>query len=118
MNWKIYYSDGTTFSSSDGTPQRAPGLGVLVIVMASKDHGWQTQAGNDFYVWDCRGGEVRWWGVDRFGLDEYLFMHPGQKVALAGRTTSADHFSKIYEQACVDPDFPGKTSFSNKEHHP
>lgn len=115
MNWKIYYSDDSTFSSYDGSPWSAPGLDVQVIVMSDKDHGWMTQASTDYYVWDCRGGVTRWWGVDMFGLWEYLFVEPGYKCALAGRTTTSERFNEIFKRASEDPDFPVKTSFANKE---
>lgn len=116
--WKIYYGDSSTFSSSDGTPQRAPGLDVQVIVIADKDHGWRTQAKDEYYVWDCRGGETRWWGVDLFALWEYLFTQSGYKVALAGKRTSSKRFNEIFKLAMDDPDFPKKTSFASTEHQP
>ena len=115
MNWKIYYGDGSTFGYRDGSPWRAPGLDVQVIVMDSKDHGWMTQAGCDYYVWDCRAGETRWWGVDKFGLWEYLFITTGHKRVLAGKTTTSERFSEIFKRASEDPDFPNKTSYANKE---
>ena len=118
MKWKIYYGDGTTFGSQDGLPQDAPGLDVQVIVMESKNHGWMTQAGDHYYIWDCRGGETRWWGVDRFGLDEYLFYSSGFKVAKSGRKLSTEQFSKIFRRASNDPDFPAKTSFALRERKP
>ena len=115
MKWKIYYGDMSTYSSQDGTPQRAPGLDVQVIIMEHKDHGWFSQAGDDYYVWECRGGKTRWWGVDKFGLWEYLFCSLGYKVAKAGKKTTADEFSAIMKRAMNDPDFPQKTTFANKE---
>ena len=118
MKWTIYYGDFSTFSNQDGTPWSAPGLDVQVIVIESEDHGWMTQAGDDYYVWDCRGGETRWWGVDRAALDEYLFYYPGHKCALMGRMTSSKEFDKIFERAMNDPYFPKKTSFANKERKP
>jgi len=113
--WKIYYGDGSTFSSREGTPWRAPGVDVQVIVMNDDNHGWRTQAGDDYYVWDCRGGETRWWGVDKFGLWEYLFIQTGYKRALAGKTTTSERFSEIFKRASEDPDFPKKTSYASKE---
>lgn len=118
INWKIYYENDLMFSSLDGSPWLAPGLGVQVIVMIDREHGWRTQAGDDYYVWDCRGDETRWWGVDQFGLWEYLFTQPGHKCALAGRTTTGDQFNEIFERASNDPDFPQKTAFDSKERKP
>ena len=117
MNWKIWYIDGSTFSSQEGTPQKAPGLGVIVIVVESDDHGWRSVI-NDYYIWDCRGGYTGWWGVDRAALEEYLFYYTGYKVALMGRMTSNTEFDQIFERAMNDPDFPKKTTFANKERKP
>ena len=118
MNWKIYYGDGSTFSSQDGSPWIVPARDVQVIVMIDKDHGWRTQAGSDYYVWDGRDGETRWWGLkDDFALYDYL-IDPGYKRVLFGRTITSDQFSKIFKQATEDPDFPQKTAFANKERKP
>lgn len=114
MEWKVYYGDGSTFSSRDGTPQRAPGLDVQMIVVSSHDHGWRSVTG-DYYVWDYRGGKTRWWGVDLFGLWEYLFTQSGYKCVLAGKMTSNKQFDKISRDAMKDPDFQKKTTFANKE---
>jgi len=115
VNWKIYYGDDSTFSDQDGSPWCAPARNVQVIVMSDKDHGWRTQAGDDYYVWDCRDGETRWWGLkDRFGLYDYL-IEPGYKRVLFGRTITSDRFSVIFKRASNDPDFPKKTAFANKE---
>ena len=118
MNWKVYYSDGTTFSSQEGTPWIVPGLDVQVIVMEDKDHGWMIQAHDDYYIWDDRGSGARWWGVDRFGMWEYLFIEPGHKRVLAGRRMSRDQFSEIYKRAGNDPDFPKKTASAYGEPQP
>ncbi|MHA2266120.1 MAG: hypothetical protein ACXAEN_27310 [Candidatus Thorarchaeota archaeon] len=116
--WKIYYSDGSTFSDQDGTPWRAPGLDVQVIVLEDEQNGWMIQAHDDYYIWDDRGDGARWWGVDRAALDEYLFYYPGHKCALMGRRISSKEFDKIYERASNDPDFPKKTAFAYGEPQP
>ena len=117
MNWRIYYSDGSTFSDQDGTPWIAPARDVQVIVMESKEHGWQTQALTDYYVWDVRSNEARWWGVDLFGLYDYL-IEPGHKRVLFGRTIGKQEFNEIFKRASEDVDFASKTSFANQEHKP
>jgi len=118
VKWKIYYGNGSTFSDQDGTPWGAPGLDVQVIVMADKNHGWRTQAGDDYYVWDNRGEETRWWGVDIFGLFEYLFTQPGHKCALAGKRITSKEFDAIFKRASEDTDFPHKTAFAHQERKP
>lgn len=117
MNWKIYYSDGSTFSDQDGTPWIAPARDVQVIVIDDRDHGWMTQAGDDYYVWDDRGDGARWWGVDNFGMYDYL-IDPGYKRVLTGRRIPRDQFNEIFKRASNDPDFPTKTAFANQERQP
>ena len=117
MKWKIYYGDRSTFSDQDGSPWVAPARDVQVIVISDPNHGWRTQAGFDYYVWDCRAGETRWWGVDQFGFYDYL-IEPGVKRVLFGRTTTSKGFSEIFKLASNDPDFPDKTAFANKERKP
>lgn len=114
LDWKIYYSDGNIFSSTEGTPWVAPPRDVQVIVILDKDHGWRTQAQTDYYVWDNRGGGYTWWGVDIFGLFDYL-LDPGFRRVLFGRTIASDEFDKIYKRASNDVDFPKKTSSNCKE---
>lgn len=118
MGWKIYYGDGTTYSSNQGGPDEAPARNVQVIVLSDKYHGWYTQAKSDYYVWDERGeGEMRWWGVDIFGLYDYM-IEPGWKRVLYGRTLTSDRFQEIFKMAMQDEEFPKKTAFDPAERRP
>lgn len=114
LTWKIYYGDDRTCSSLDGAVEDTPVRDVQVIILIDQDHGWTTQAGTDYYVWDDRGNGSRWWGVDYPGYIDYL-IEPGWKKVLLGRTISSNRFNEIYKRASEDPDFPKKTSFSNRE---
>jgi hypothetical protein len=63
MQWCIYYDNGSTFSDLDGTPEDAPGLGVVCIACRSSkctQHKW------DWYYWHAEYGQ--WWGSDIHGL--------------------------------------------------
>ena len=114
MKYRIYYSDGSTYSDQDGAPEDAPARDVQVIVMEDKYHGWFTQALHDYYVWDDRGQGLRWWGVDLFGLYDYM-IEPGYKRVLFGRTIERREFDEIMKLAHNDDYFPDKTSYANKE---
>lgn len=118
MRWCIYYGDDSTFSIEDGTAWIAPALDVQVIVIEDKDHGWRTQTGSDYYVYDVRGSEPAWWGVDIFGMFEYLFTRPGYKRVLAGRTLTSERYSEIFKRAKEDPNFGKKTAFRRRERKP
>lgn len=51
MRWKIWYSDGSTFSDADGTPDEAPKSGVQVIHVADGRCGRRVLKLVDYYVW-------------------------------------------------------------------
>ena len=118
IKWKIYYSDGATFSNKDGGPELAPANGVQVIALLDSDHGWSTQAGADYYVWDDRGDGPKWWGlINDMALASYLFK-PGWKLILVGESVPSNVYSAIFKRAQEDPDFGYKTGFKRRENKP
>lgn len=80
MTFRIYYSDGTTYS---GPPELAPGWGVVVI----------PQYGDN------------WWGHDFAGLLDCL-AQPNPNVVVIGRTVSKADWALFLALADQDPDFP------------
>jgi len=118
MHWKIYYNDRSTFSSLDGDPEDAPTRGVQVIAQDDPRLVWVTQAKSDYYIWDDRGDGPRFWGVDLFGLWEYLFTKPGKKIALAGMTIGSFDYDEIWRDAVNDPMFGRKATFARDELRP
>jgi hypothetical protein len=117
MRWQIYYGDDSTFSYKDGSPYDAPARDVQVIVQSDPDHLWYTQTGGDYYGWDDRGDGSRWWGVDIFGLFDYL-IDPGYKRVLFGRTVTSERFSEIFQRAKADPEWGKKAAFARMERRP
>ncbi len=117
MEWRIYYGDGSTFDDEDGPPELAPARDVQVIVVHDDDVLWATQTGSDYYVWDDRGSGSRWWGVDKFGLYDYL-IEPGYKIVLFGRTIANEEFAEIFKRAKEDPTWGKKATFKRKERRP
>lgn len=117
MKWRIYYTDGSTFSDEDGTPSQAPGQGALVITMANLATGRDILHLADYYV--HKGG--RWYGVDLFGLlDHVLNLFDEIDGVIAGRTVSDQAFRAAYEHAKHDPAFPVKSATRSGErplHH-
>ena len=116
MSWKVFYSDDTAISSLDATPfsidRRA---GVQVIIQDSADHSWVTNSGYDYYTWDTRGAETKWWGVDIFGLHHYL-LQPGSKCVLFGTMIDKKTFREIFDRARSE--FGNKEVFATDERHP
>lgn len=102
--WRIYYTDGSTFDSTQGEPWDAPRYGVQVIVQDHVDPQerpylvWQ----GDYYIW-----KGQWFPVDRFAFDMYYFVNTlsGRKVGLAGEYTDNDNWVAITRRAMKDPDF-------------
>ena len=114
--WKIYYSDGSTIGSKNIDPfyieKRAD---IQVIVQESVDHNWITTCIYDYYVWDSRGEETRWWGADLFGLHHYL-LQPGKKCVLFGTMLDKKTFREIFNRARKE--FGDKKIFTDSEQKP
>lgn len=103
VEWRIYYDDGATFSSLDGTPEHAPPFGFICAIGYDETgtryimHGW------DHYCWDKEAKQ--WWGMDQYGLIDRL----ARNLVYAykqGRTVTKARFQEIMQAANLDPDFP------------
>lgn len=109
LAWRIYYSDGTTFDSSMGSPSEAPGLGIAVIVQPDPDTGRVLMCKWDYYFYHQKYGQ--WWGADSFGIiDQLTSDRAGDVVAVkAGRTMHSPEYKELYNRAVSDPDFARKS---------
>jgi hypothetical protein len=103
MEWEIYYGDGSTYRYTpeldSNIPEvdfveRAPTRDVQVIVQDDPDVGWVMLTTHDYYAWR----KDRWFGVDKFGLWDYL-ASDGWKKVLFGRTLTNAEYQAIYERA-------------------
>lgn len=99
--WRLYYGDGSTFSSADGPPFDAPPANVQVVVCqdSSTPTGFNLRHGLDAYYWR---DDVGWQGCDVPGLWDYLMMHRGPKVVLFGRSVRDDDFWKIVSRSSTE----------------
>jgi hypothetical protein len=93
--WRIFYSDGATFSDRDGGPQDAPVLGVIAIAQDPAT-GPAVEFQTDFYWW--HHGLGRWVGGDLYGRLQYE-LAPGWKRVLCGQTIAADDYNRIVARA-------------------
>ena len=107
MNWKVYYSDGSTYT---GSVEIAPVLEVLLIVERDEKHGRKIVSGGDFYTFH----NGRWQSVDYFGMIQYL-VRPGLKRVLVGVMTDSDTWNDTVRRARNDPDFPDQTALHSYE---
>lgn len=103
--WAVFYADGSTFTSDDGGPADAPGLGVVVIAQADPEVGRMLMCRWDFYCWH----EPQWWGHDLTGLIDCLALAGFNRV-LVGRTVSQQSWREIYSKAEADPDFAPRSA--------
>ena len=120
MKWKIYEDAGSRIDSTMYDPFDIPRpyrRGVQVIAQEDPRVGWATQSGSDYYVWDDRGLGYRWWGVDKFGLYDYL-LGPGEKCVLFGVSVENDLFFGILDEARNDTFFGEKSGYTPRERRP
>jgi len=117
MNWKIYYTNGDTFSSDDGAPWEAPHTQVQVV--QQKDEKIRPKrklyAGSateefDYYCWhpDPLGDpwkEGEWIPHNAIGLLTYLQETNPFRVVLFGYWIPEDQYKKIFSKAFNDKDF-------------
>ena len=96
LEWKIYYGDGSTFSSEDGPPDDAPTLDVQVVAQRDETVGTKLVPSKDFYWW--RDG--RWYGGDLFGLFDHLVRHGG--CVKFGRYISDERYHAAMRRAKTD----------------
>lgn len=97
--WKLYYADGSVFTSSDGAWTDAPSEGAVIFRAARPDGTFFIQCGRDALWWD---------GVSDFVWNMDL---PGPFLFLAGREAAAgrlklgvlvDNWGALYEAAVTD----------------
>ena len=112
MDWRIYYDDGSTFDSSQGEPEDAPGFGIALIVAQNSQVGRVLLQGFDFVYWNG----TNWAGCDFFGLVDRLAHRLPTRAVSVGRMIETHIWGEIYERAKADPDFPRKSGKIPHEH--
>ena len=120
VDWRIYYSDGTTFDNTQGNSIDSPVFGIQCIVMADpepKDSSHHTGRLNirsgDWYWWDS----TRWWAGDLFGLLDAA-IHGRCLIARQGQMMSATAYNEIYKRAENDEDFPRRSATRYNDEEP
>jgi len=107
FRWRIYYVDDSSFGNGDGEPQDAPGGGVVAVVQEDSRVGVTVHHQNDFYVFAEEFGG--WYGVDVFGLTQYL-MRPGFKIVKLGEVMTTKKYLALIHTIKQDPDLPTKSA--------
>ena len=117
MDWKIYYGDGSAFSSDDGDPDDIPQdkrHNVMVCAVANKEQtGRDCWNQSDFYIYHIDEG---WLAGDWTGyLDQTLHNTHKITAALQGRVVSDKLFKEIMHRAKTEPGLPAKSANRPKE---
>ena len=107
MRWRIYYIDGSTYSNEDGSPESAPGFGVAAIAQEDALVGVQIHQQKDFYAFS--GDFGGWYGLDHFGLAQYLG-RPGTKIVKLGDCMPTNKYRALVESLNNDPGLPAKSA--------
>lgn len=101
--WKIFYSDGSTFSSVEGSPEEAPSMGFICALGYDESGNRYIMHGWDHYCWDI--DSQQWWGMDIVGLFDRLTQNKVFAYKM-GRTITKKDFQSLMQAAHIDPDFP------------
>lgn len=110
--WKIWYSDGTTFDSDQGSPVDAPAKGVALVQTEDGRCGRRNLKMQDWYRWCPRSD--RWFDGDAYTLLREHQRH-GTVTALPGEYMRDDDFEKILIAAHED-DFVSRVSPDTPPH--
>jgi len=110
LAWRIYYGDGSTFSSADGAPSDAPSTNVQAIALeADPTIGRRICSRFDFYWY-----EDEWHGGDLFGLFDYL-QRVSPSIVKFGRVLPRLEFEKILTRAVTDEELQPKVAWDPYE---
>lgn len=113
MHWKIYYSDGATYSSDNGTPHSAPHFGVIAICQPEPDVGLETLHAFDYYIY-MNGQWIGMVGHDAL-VDQVSNYVPLIEAFKSGRQIPRHLYQNIMRRALHDPDFPRKSATHDGE---
>ena len=94
MKWCIWYDDGSTFHSGQGSWEDAPVDGVL-IVMEYKEDSKLVHMGSDYYL--MRDGTIM--GVALAHIDRHIRLGIEKDAAKFGRWATTEVWERAHEEA-------------------
>lgn len=109
LRWLIYYQDGSTFSSDDGPPEKAPKDYVQVIMQDEpfRDRRDIISGAGTNYQYYCWHGD-RWIIHDDSGLEQYNALFGDKAIVLRGFYIEDERFWAIHEKAVDHPGWKRK----------
>lgn len=106
--WRLYYGDGSTYSSDDGPPDSSPGWNVQVVVVPDARVGRKVI--REFELYYFEDAAARWHGTKNVEaiIEKHCF-----RIAISGvsrgRWIGDAEFDAIVERAMTDPGFPRRS---------
>ena len=102
MWWKIYYENGGTFESSQGTPFDAPRVGVQVISLEDDFGKYHIFSQADYYYYEPeRSSFGGWWFADFPGAVDHL-QRAKQPLLFFGRIVKHEQFTGAERRALAE----------------
>ena len=112
IDWRIYYSDGDTFSSDEGDPGDAPGWSAQIVLVKDEEVGRRLICMSDYYIYH----DAAWLGVDFVGLMDHLVNE--LCIVKVGRMITKSQWRDLHDLAIADKDFPQKSARDQREKRP
>jgi hypothetical protein len=109
-DWLIWYGDGSSFSSVDGTAWQVPREDVQVVCVKDIGCGVLRWHGFDWYCW--QGAE--WVPHGDYGMHRYL-LTARNPLVIAGYAIPYRKFTKLYSKMLADTRMPDKGANDPRE---
>lgn len=95
MWWRIYYEDGSVFTSQDGEAGDAPRLGVQIVAQEHPAAGWEVVQGGDYFYYEPE--RRAWWTGDFCTAMDHL-IRARRQCLLFGRMMPDRDFAQLMER--------------------
>lgn len=128
MEWKLYYDDGTTYSSDDGEWVAAPPWGVVGLATITDWAGYERWEGDYYFESPFFNAP---WVSDIYGVIDFLIftarMNPTQRFSEIppqvlidagvkfGRMVDSERWRRLSAQMADDPEMPHKSTMTRVE---
>lgn len=100
--WRIYYEDGSVYSSEDGAPFDAPRTGVQVIAYRNPLTGKIDRLSQaDFYYYEPERCDWGWWHCGPVGMTLHL-QRAKRPLILFGSMVPTALFDAVERRALTD----------------
>lgn len=96
MQWRVFYTDKSSFGSEDGSPADAPGGGVVLIGQEDGTTGCRLFFATDLYVYHeaAYGG---WAGLDYVGFAQHLIQWREPAIVKMGQCTTLELYREMLD---------------------